>query len=319
MDPFPFFVGRGRSGTTLLRAIFDSHPEVAVPDETHFIVGLSRRRRRYERRDGFDIERFVADLAARRGFRQMGLAAPELGSDLQADPPPDFSEAIRRVYRHYAGTRGKTRYADKTPVQVLSLRRLGRLFPEARFVHIIRDGREVALSYLDAAWGPDSAEEAALLWKRAVTAGRRAGRALGPGRYLEVRYEELVDQPEATVRAICSFLDLGYDPVMLRYHERAHEIAGTMGMPEARQSLYLPPTRGIRDWRDMAPGDLARFEALAGDLLTDLGYPSGTPPSRSEGRAGACVRSLRWHLGRARGRANLQLKRARRWVAGATR
>lgn len=283
MDVFPFIVGRGRSGTTLLRAMFDSHPDMAIPDETHFLVGFGRKRRRYERPDGFCIDAFMADLAPRPGFLKMGVAAEAVEHDLRAAPPAGYADAIRRIFALYAAQRGKHRFADKTPIHVLNLPFLAQLFPEARFIHIIRDGRDVALSYLDVAWGYQSLEEVTLAWKRAVEVGRRAGRRLGPGRYQEIRYETLVDEPEASLRQLSSFVELSYDPAMLRYFERAEEVIAPMGRPEARQGIYLPPTKGIRDWRlQMSNHDVALFEALAGSLLSDLGYERATTgPSRA--------------------------------------
>jgi hypothetical protein len=301
--PFPFVVGRGRSGTTLVRAILDSHPDMAVPDETHLIVRLGRRRQRYERASGFDVDTFMDDLGRRRGFDCFELDEPVVRADLRADPPGSYPDAIRRVFALYAASRGKRRYADKTPIHVLNVPYLADLFPEARFVHVIRDGREVALSYLDVAWGPTSVADAALEWRRAVLSGRRAGSRLGPSRYLEVRYERLVDDTEATVRGLCDFLDLAFDPVMLRYHERADEVAGKMGMPDARQALYRPLTRGLRDWRTQIPvSDVALFEALAGDVLDELGYErvAGRPSARL--RLGAVRHQVAAHASRV-GRA----------------
>lgn len=310
-QPFPFLVGRGRSGTTLLRSIFDSHPEMAIPDESHFLIGLSRRRRRYERVDGFAVDAFVGDVSKRPGFRSMEIPVEVLQADLRSRTPADYPEAVRRIYAIYARRHGKSRYGDKTPIHVMKLPQLAGLFPEARFVHIIRDGRDVADSYLDVAWGPDDVVEAALLWKRAVEAGRRGGRALGPHRYREVRYEDLVEDPEGTVQDLCRFVELRFDPVMLRYYERAGEVAGKMGMPEARRSLYLPPTRGIRDWRtQMRNVDVVAFEAVSGALLEELGYERGAPAPGVAARLRARGWQLRLRVHRARRATDLLLRKA---------
>lgn len=287
MVPFPFFVGCGRSGTTLFRAMFDSHPDLAIPGESHFIVHLLPQRRRYETATGFDATAFLADLLPHPRFRLWRLVDEEVRSALERDPPATLAEAIRAAFGLYAASQGKGRYGDKTPGYVSHLPSLAALFPEARFVHIIRDGRDVALSYLDVSFGPDTVERAAIHWARMVERGRRAGARLGPDRYIEVRYEDLLDDPNTTVRALCAFIDLEFHPHMLRYPDRAASVASGSAFPEAHGRLALPPTKGLRDWRHQMPRrDVAAFELLAGDLLADLGY------ERTRARAGMGVRAL---------------------------
>jgi hypothetical protein len=276
-DPFLFIVGYPRSGTTLLRAMFDSHPLLAVPDESHFIPSMAARRRRYKSREGFRSERFLHDLLEGHRRRSWWIPRAEVEEAFAEAPPHDLADAFRRVYACYARTRGKPRYGDKTPAYVLNIRRLGRLFPEGRFVHIIRDGRDAALSILDRRWGPDTVEEAAFRWRQAVRRGRSQGRKLGPERYREVRYEELVAGSEEVLRSLCSFAGLSFDPRMVRYYENQQLISERSWF----RPISLPPTGGLRDWRrDMAPTDVAVFESLAGDLLRELGYEQGASPAR---------------------------------------
>jgi hypothetical protein len=150
---------------------------------------------------------------------------------------------------------------------------IAELLPEARFVHIIRDGRNVALSLTEAPFGPDSLEAAARFWSRRVEKGRADGRALGPDWYREVRYEDLVEDPEAQLRPLCDFLDLPYDDAMLHYYERDAGISRGLKNPEIHRNLAQPPTRNVRDWREqMSPRDVARFESIAGAALEDFGY-----------------------------------------------
>jgi Sulfotransferase family len=268
-DPFLFLVGYQRSGTTLLRAMFDSHPSMAVPDESHFIPSMALRRRRYEHRGMFRTEDFLRDLLERHRRRSWWVPQEDVRRDLAAAPPRDVAEAFRRVYRCYAASRGKRRYGDKTPSYVLNIGLLARLFPESRFVHIIRDGRDVALSILERPFGPDTIEEAAFRWRQAMHRGRAEGSRLGGRRYRELRYEDLVDDQESALRSLCAFADLPFDSAMTRYYENAALISERSWF----RPISLPPTKGLRDWRrDMAPRDLAVFESLAGGTLEDLGY-----------------------------------------------
>ena len=270
---FPIFVGSGRSGTTLFRNVFDSHPELAMTHEAHFIAPLARRGSRYATSAGFDVDGFVADLYANSNFRRQGLEETEVRARLAAEPSGTVADAIRSVMATYAAKEGKPLYGDKTPGYVIHLDVLAETFPEARFVHIIRDGRDVAMAYLDRdEWGPSSMGDAAHYWRSRVSRGRRAGKALG-ARYREVRYEDMVDDPEAVTRDLCDFLGLTFDPSMLRFHEKGASFIAESNTPEAFQNLAKPITKGMRDWRiQMAPDDVALFEGIAGDLLDELGY-----------------------------------------------
>lgn len=286
--PFPFIVGYGRSGTTLLRAMLDAHPEMAIPDESHFVVPMLTRRGRYERGGGFDAERFTTDLLGHFGFRGWKLPPDEARAAFGAEPIRSVPDGLRLAYRLYAGHHGKPRYGDKTPIHVLHVPLLAEGFPESRFVHLIRDGRDVACSYLEQSFGPSTTAEAAVRWTRAIRRGRRAGRGLGPARYREIRYEDLVEDPERHLVEVCAFLDLPFDPTMLGYHERDRVSSERAHY----RNVARPPTRGLRDWRrEMSPPDLTTFEALAGGVLEDLGYPRGVPRLGPEARARA---GLRW-------------------------
>jgi hypothetical protein len=184
-------------------------------------------------------------------------------------------EALGTVYAVYAEGRGKPRWGDKTPMYMQNLRLLERLFPDARFVHLIRDGRDAALSFLSMPHGivtetwmhPRTPADFACQWRTEVAAARRLGRRVS-GRYLEVRYEELVADVEAVLRRICAFAGLEYEPAMADYPGKVDVSA-----KPHQQRLMQPPTENVRDWREQMPaGDVEAFERIAGDLLLQLGY-----------------------------------------------
>lgn len=300
--PFPFIVGCGRSGTTLVRALLDSHPDLAIPGESYFPVWLAKSRARYES-TAFDVGRFVDDLLRHSWFLRWGIPAEVVRAGYAAAAPSDYADAVRVAYALYASEHGKSRYGDKTPMFVQHIDLLARLFPESIFVHVIRDGRDVGLSLLQADWGPRSVGTSALQWKLHVRSGQRAGAHLGPARYLEVKYEDLLDDPESAVRRLCNFTQLSYDTRMLHYFERAPGLLAGLPDPEEHQNLRLPPTKGLRDWRSqMTTFDEAVFEGLAGDLLGELGYERVFPRRslQTSGRAGQ--EWVRWRITRG-GRA----------------
>jgi hypothetical protein len=301
---FPFVVGCERSGTTLLRLMLDAHPQLAVPPESYFIVDLWRRRSRYARIDGtIEPDPFRRDLQRHRWFRYWDVPAETL--EVALDRPARFPDAIRRLYAAYARLHGKPRYGDKTPAYVQHVRLLADLLPEARFLHLIRDGREVALSLAEVPWGPGNVLDAAIHWAERVERGRRSGPALGHDRYREVRYERLVADPERELEGVAAFFDLGFDRSMLRHAERSRVRVPRPGLEHERS--MAEPRPGARDWRrEMAPEDLEAVEAAVGDLLDDMGYERAVPVPSAEARrrAGAArrrrERKHRWRRIKAR-------------------
>lgn len=302
-NPCLFVVGCPRSGTTLLQRMLDSHPHLAVANDTHFIpraleqvapqaIDLALA--------GHDIpltEELVQGVWKYHRFARLGLS--EAAVREAAAHCGSYRGFVGALYFQYARLRGKPTAGEKTPDYVRRLPLLHVLFPWAKFVHLIRDGRDVALSLLDwatpqkgpgrwALWSDEPLAVSALWWKWQVNSGCRAGRVLQPSSYLEVRYEQIVAHPAETLACIAAFLNLPFAPEMLAYYE------GKLNPKPGRSAkgAWLPPTQGLRDWRtQMNHDDLELFEALAGDLLSELGYPRGSPAASPAvaARARACA------------------------------
>jgi hypothetical protein len=269
--------------------MLDRHSQLAVPDETYFVPQLADRHLRR-----VDADEFVDDV---RRVVEWGLPLDKVRGRLHDGMP--VGAAIGTIYAVYAEERGKRRWGDKTPMYMQNLRLLERLFPDALYVHLIRDGRDAALSFLAMPRGivtetwmhPRTAADFACQWHTEVAAARRLGRRVG-GRYLEVRYESLVDDVDAVLRRICELAGLEYEPGMADY-------AGNVDVSAKphQQRLAQPPTKGVRDWRaQMSPDDVAAFERVAGDLLRELGYEA-SHPTDAAGRvrlASYVGRALAW-------------------------
>lgn len=245
-----------------------------MPFESHFIVPFAERRDEYEQPDGFDTERFIVDLISQWSVQRWEIPEATIRSALSAVPPRDLPEAIRRAFALYAVIHGKSLYGDKTPDYMLSMPFLVRLLPEARFVHVVRDGRDVALALRDVDWmRQNEVIDCALYWALRVQTARRAGRWLGPQRYCEVRYEDLVSNPEASLRRVCGFLGLRYADTMLDHRASADELVSSEPNLNEFRTLHMPVTRGLRDWRtQMARDDLITFERAAGEVLVNFDY-----------------------------------------------
>jgi Sulfotransferase family len=286
-----FIVGSARSGTTLLRMMLNAHPEVAVPPESRFVVELYSS-------DEVHLDDFLSRLENHRRWISWDTPIEDVRAQLAGMTTVSYREAIEAAFMAFAQNRNKKRYGDKTPRYIEHLPLLARLWPEARFVHLVRDGREVALSYADVPFGPNTVAKAAALWSQRVALGMKQGRPLGPERYLEMRYERLLENPREEIEGLCTFLDLDFDPAMLDHSEQARSEV----LDRAR--LYNPHvTRAItktRSWDEQMPrSQVEVFEAIAGDTLSELGYerrfmaPSlGARVASLAGRAGLPVGQL---------------------------
>jgi sulfotransferase family protein len=282
----------------LVRAMCDSHPLLTVPPETDFPLALAP----VERTPAFDDRRFVDALYADTGFQRWRLPRAAVELSFTARPPANHADAVRRVYGLWAEHRGKRRFVDRNPDNVLHLGAITALFPEARVVHVIRDGRDVAASWLELGWA-DSIERAALHWRYRVHHGRLAQRLVGERRYHELRYEHLVRDPEATLRKLCAAIEVPFDPAMLDHRRAAAVAVRSEHRPHHHRSATQPLRPGLRDWRrDLPAAAVARFELAAADMLTDLGYELAASKPGVGTRLAVGRRRLSWQIKRGQRR-----------------
>jgi hypothetical protein len=272
MNPYVFFVGCPRSGTTMLRRIGDAHPELAIIRELHWLPRWWERRRRLTQ----VTPELVARLRKHPRFPRLELDPADIDALVEDGRPMHYARFVTELFDLHGQVKGKKLVGEKTPEYVRSLPTLHSLWPHAKVVHLIRDGRDVALSLLELnrtdrwagcfpTWDEDPVTTTALFWDWHVRLGREAAGLLGPKRYYELRYEHLVADPKSECAKLCAFLGVAFDPALLRFHEGR--------MRSRKPEPQLPVTRGLRRWREqMAPGGVARFEAAAGDLLEELGY-----------------------------------------------
>jgi hypothetical protein len=256
--PAPVFIGGAqRSGTTLLRVMLDSHPAIAAGPELHLAAALASRRRAPWRR-------LSEQLAAYPWWSTVATPAP-------TRDPAAQRELVEALMRAYLERTGKRRWVEKTPSNVFHFVYLRRLYPEARFVHCVRDGRDAVCSLLGTTWfrprWRPRALAATLKWLLAVRIGRASARRLA-GAYLEVRYESLVDDPERTLRAVLEFVGESWDDAVLGFHAHPHD------WTDGGQQVTRPiSSSSVGRWqRDMPRRQQLLFRLLAGRTLARLGY-----------------------------------------------
>ena len=286
--PMPVIVGAPRSGTTLLRLMLDAHPDLAIPPETGFFAyaaalegaGDTLRTRFFDL-----ITAFPPDAP---NWHDFGVDREAFAQALLAIEPFTVADGLRTFYRLYAQRFGKARWGEKTPDYSRHVETFAALLPEARFIHLIRDGRDVAASWRQQWFSPGREPEVlAQAWIERVQAARSAG-AKGIS-YTEVFYEDLVSQPEPVMRRLCAYLDLPWSEQVLNHHERAAQrleehrerialdgsvvVSRERRLHQQHRTMERPGTARIGSWREeFDAGELQRFESVAGGLLRQLGY-----------------------------------------------
>jgi hypothetical protein len=261
----PIFIGgQRRSGTTLLRIMLDRHPHIACGRESHFAGKLITWHDRLAEEWSETVRRYgCGPEAVDRAFAAL------------AD----------NLFTRYQLAAGKQRWAEKTPSNILRIDYLFRLFPHAQFVHMIRDPRDTYCSIRERAqadrpaWNKYTSEYCARNWRAGILAGERWRPY--PDRYHEVRYEELVREPEATMQRVLRFLNEPWDPRVLGEDEKQSETRRAEGQ---HGPIF---TTSIGRWQtELNSGEVAEIESIAGELMIELGYPVAAAGERATSNAG---------------------------------
>jgi len=278
-----FIGGCGRSGTTLLGSMLGTHSECLATPESRFLMDVHRSS--VEADGGTDAGRFFEALGAHALFRIWGIPPPAAG-DLASDPARQFATAFEHVVVAYGTSVGASTFdtwIDHTPENVNRSAMLRRLFPEAKLIHVVRDGRAVASSVMGLDWGPSTVAAAARWWTARTAAGITAESFFGPASAMRVAYEDLVEAPERTVADVFRFLGLshekasisGADFVVPQYTAGQHQLIGRRPDPGRANA-----------WREaLTSRQIEIFESIAGDMLIGLGYTplfGMAPRSRSK-------------------------------------
>lgn len=287
-DSAPFFVvGADRSGTTLLRLYLNAHSALAVPNESWFLIDLFRAFSPTAALSSNDVVRAIEIVTSHpRYVDGWSVAASELRTRLEANGIVTTAEFIDTLYRLQTHDRPGTRWGDKTPEYVAHVDDLHRCFPRAQFVHIVRDGRDVYLSlekrrWSDRGWTP---YEVGRYWSRAVRNAASGEARLGAARFLTVRYEDLVVDTRGTLKRVCAFLAITFEPGMLEAHSHADAIQ----TPREREKQVhdrlgrAPRNTDVERWRsEGASWRRALVESMIAPELRRYGYPEAPAAWRS--------------------------------------
>ena len=288
-----FILGNPRSGTTLLRLMITCHPRIVVPPECGFAAWLHKDFGSWNADSATDmVPRFAEAVLSSRKIETWGLGAPADGGlrgFLETHRPVSYPEAAARVYQYYAEIQGQAflRWGDKNNFYIDYIETLHAMYPRAFYVHLVRDGRNVACSYkdlhrrqIDSVYAPKlpfEIEEIARQWSGN---NRKIGgelERLAPGRSYCLRFEDLVVEPESQLRVLCEALGEAYDPAMLEYHlrNRERQLEPSEMMAWKRKTLRPPMASEVARYRDeLSAAERAAFERVAGEILQRHGYLS---------------------------------------------
>lgn len=266
----PIFIGGcSRSGTTLLGAMLGSHSECLCVPESQFKIDVLRYS--YQNKRDSDIE-YILDKIKNHWRFKLDFNI-DLGSVPLAEIGSSFPELIRWIVHKYGEKLGKLNpniWVDHTPSNIRYVATLFQHFPEAKIIHIVRDGRAVAASIMRLDWGPNTINTAAHFWIDRVAYGLAAESFWGGGRVMRITYEELVKEPEITLKRLCRWLDIDYQNGMVK--------ANDFIVPEyvaGQHALIgkLPNAERINAWEKvLTPRQIEVFESLTCDFLRYFGY-----------------------------------------------
>lgn len=206
-------IGSGRSGTTYLTRMLKETMDIGFSAEPKFIVPLYKQLHRFgDLRVPANMRRLVEKIHQGPLFQHLHrvVGIPSHSQEiLDRLKEPNYTGVLYATFQLIADKRGNSRLGYKDPADVMHLPILSKLLPSAKFVHIIRDGRDVALSLLKFRWGATNLYSGGRYWARTVTTGRQHGAQLGD-RYFELRLEDLVLDTTRVATALGHFVNGGF-------------------------------------------------------------------------------------------------------------
>jgi hypothetical protein len=270
----PFFiVGSGRSGTTLLRAILTSHSRLCIPPETWFLnrmgdlLGVDRSLAPDE------VERAVTIMTTHYRWPDFQLDVAEFRRDVAGVASPHLRDIVEIVYRKHLERDHKVRWGDKTPGYIELVPQLVTLFPDASFIYFVRDGRDVAKSFQSRRWNGRWLHNNTREWNEAMEFYDRWNASPLSNRILEIHYEDLVLDPEKTIKKICAYLGERFEPEMLSWEKKVDQLVPDREAHIHEKLKQTPGPADIYRWKhEMSAREVLVSEAFMGDHLKAHGY-----------------------------------------------
>lgn len=290
MDSPIFIIGNPRSGTTLLRLMLTCHRNIVIPPECGFAVWLYDKYGHWEQLEkdsNFLLMGFIHDLMSCRKIETWNVEEKNLFDFLSGRKPASYSELVSYVYEWYGLSQGKSfkRWGDKNNFHIRHILTIKGMFPNACFMHIVRDGRDVACSYkklnerrIDSPYAPrlpNRIEDIAEQWKANVQIATKSFATIGCENVYEIKFEDLILDTEMSLRNVCKQLGEEYDPSMLYYQVRNRECRlEPKEFLQWKEKTLKPPIRGEvgRYKNELTKRQIHIFQRIAGKELVNYGY-----------------------------------------------
>lgn len=265
VSPF-FIIGASRSGTTMFRLMLNRHSQLYVPNESWFLIPLMN-----ELPIGIPLNKSQLEHASDIMIpfmekRDWNIKKSELLTIGNKLVNPTLADYIDSVYKYLGNNLS---WGDKTPGYLTEIKRLHNLFPKAKFIHIIRDGRDVCVSLRNTGWHGDVTWSIADYWSKSVATGCNTGRALPDDLYFEINYDDLVLNTEYVLKNVCNFLGIDFESNMLNFYEDANKHIAKNAPHEFHTKIKRKPQKNdTQRWtNEMSKTHLAIFESIAGDTM----------------------------------------------------
>ena len=258
--------------------MLNEHPRLHVPRESYFLRRVLNALPLNQALSREQIRGAVRLIQTDPRWKDWEFSAEEVegvARDLEsASEEVWLQDVVAAVFSMSLRRAQKVRWGDKTPMYIHYITQIHQLFPEAKIVHLIRDGRDVAISLRRVSWHGTSVLSSAEYWARTVQKGILHGRPLGRDLYREFVYEDLVEDPEGTLRSVCRFIGEEYDPAMLQFHDHAKkEIAPWEKSLHTKVDRPPKPADADRWKHEMTGAEIAVFEGIAGSVMDAVGQP----------------------------------------------
>jgi len=278
--PFFFIIGRPRSGTYLLRNMFDAHPHVAIPTEGPVIANLYPKYGKKTTWTKKDIKHFLADVFRHKDIQKWPLNKSELEKALLAYAGKcTFQTLIKIVYLHFQSAFPKESIhllGDKNPVYSTNTDKILKAFPDARFIHLTRDYRDNLVSIRKVDFEAPYTPLIVYRWRHSAKLLHALKRKY-PHRFFTLRYEDLVREPEDSLQKVCRFLGIPFKESMLDFYKKQPQAFAKHPDKEVEkyhQSLTNPiNTKKIGVWKESLPEkEIKMADAVAGKFAALAGY-----------------------------------------------
>lgn len=278
--PFFFIIGRPRSGTYLLRNLFDAHPHVIIPTECPMIANLYPRYGKVRNWDKRRLDRFIRDVFVHRDFQKWSIDREAVKKNIYAlEGQHSFQTMIKAVYKSYQSAFPKEEihlFGDKNPVYSTNTEKILKAFPHAKYIHLTRDYRDNLVSIRKVDFEAPYTPLIAYRWRHSARKLHRLKKRY-PANFYSMRYEDLVAAPEKNMKQLCEFLNIKYHPTVFEFYKKQQKAFSHHPEKEVEkyhQSLTNPiNTKKIGVWKEkLSEKDIRMADAIVGQYAELTGY-----------------------------------------------